>query len=69
MSVKNNNDLNKKLAELEEMVAWFEGDDIDIEQAITKFEAANKLADEVREQLGELENKITVLNERFDREK
>lgn len=69
MSAKNSNDLNKKLEELEKMVAWFEGDDIDIEQAIAKFEAANKLADEIRAQLGDLENKITVLNERFDREK
>ena len=69
MSVKSSNDLNKKLAELEELVTWFEGDDIDIEQAIAKFEAANKLADEIRDQLGALENKITVLNERFDREK
>jgi exodeoxyribonuclease VII small subunit len=63
------NDLNKKLANLQELVAWFEGDDIDIEEAITKFESANKLADEIREQLGNLENKITVLNERFDRDK
>lgn len=66
MSAKN--DLNKQLEELEKMVAWFESDDIDIEQAIAKFEAANKLADQIREQLGELENKITVLNERFDKQ-
>lgn len=62
-------DLNKQLEELEKMVAWFEGDNVDIAQAIDKFEAANKLADSIRGQLGELENKITVLNEQFDREK
>lgn len=61
------NDLNKQLEELEKMVAWFEGDDIDIEQAIAKFETANKLADQIREQLSALENKITVLSERFDK--
>lgn len=60
------NDLNKKLAELEALVAWFEGDEIDIEQAVVKFEAGNKLAAEIREQLNVLENKITVLSERFD---
>lgn len=69
MSVKSSNDLNKKLSELETLVAWFESDDIDIEQAIVKFESANKLADEIRKQLNELENKITILNERFDKEK
>jgi exodeoxyribonuclease VII small subunit len=60
------NDLNKKLAELEALVAWFEGDDIDIEQAVEKFEAGNKLAAEIRERLNTLENKITILSERFD---
>lgn len=65
MSAKSN-DLNKKLEELDKLVAWFESDDIDIEQAVEKFEAANKLAAEIREDLGKLENKITVLNERFD---
>lgn len=59
-------DLNAKLAELEELVGWFEGEDIDIEQAVEKFEAGNKLAAEIREQLETLENKITVLSERFD---
>jgi len=59
-------DLNAKLAELEALVAWFEGDEIDIEQAVEKFEAGNKLAADIRKQLDTLENKITVLSERFD---
>jgi len=59
-------DLNKKLEELDKLVTWFEGDDTDIEQAVEKFETANKLAAEIREELAKLENKITVLNERFD---
>ena len=68
MSAKSS-DLSKKLEELEKLVAWFESDEIDIEQAIDKFEAGSKLADEIREQLATLENKITVLTERFDVEK
>lgn len=65
MSAKKN-DLNQKLEELEKLVAWFEDDDIDIEEAVEKFETANALAAEIREELANLENKITVLNERFD---
>lgn len=65
MSVQKS-DLNAKLAELESLVAWFEGDEIDIEQAVEKFEAGNKLAADIRKQLDTLENKITVLSERFD---
>lgn len=58
--------IQQQLEELEAIVAWFEQDDIDIETAITKFEEGNKLADAIKERLGGLENKITVLKERFD---
>lgn len=58
--------LNKQLEELEELVAWFEREDIDLEEAIQKFEEGNKLAGEIKERLNSLENKITVLKEKFE---
>lgn len=66
MSQKNNNSLTQDLAELDELMAWFEQDDFELEQAIAKFETANKLADSIRQRLTELENKITVLKENFE---
>ncbi len=65
MSKKDQN-LKQQIRELEEVVAWFEQDDLDVEQAITMFEKGSKLAEEISTQLAHLENKITVLKERFD---
>jgi exodeoxyribonuclease VII small subunit len=58
--------LNEQLQELEELIAWFKGDDIDLEEAIAKFEQGSELAGQIKERLHTLENKITVLKERFD---
>lgn len=61
------NSLNKQLAKLDELLAWFDGDAIDLDEAIKKFEEATKLADDIKKQLAETENKITVLKKRFDK--
>ncbi|MBC7746567.1 exodeoxyribonuclease VII small subunit [Pedobacter sp.] len=65
MSQKETN-LQTQLQELEAIVAWFEQDDIEIEAAIAKFEEGSQLADSIKEKLSGLENKITVLKQRFD---
>ena len=60
--------LKDQMAELEELVSWFEQDDLDIEQAINKFEIGSELASSIKKDLGELENKITVLKKSFEEE-
>ncbi len=60
--------LTEQLAHLDEIVAWFEQDDFDMEEAIAKFEEGSALADDIRSKLQTLENKITVLKEKFDTE-
>ena len=60
--------LKDQMAELEELVSWFEQDDLDIEQAINKFEIGSELAGSIKKDLGELENKITVLKKSFEEE-
>lgn len=62
------NDLSHKLVELEELLAWFEQDDLDLEQALAKYEKGSELAASIREQLTTIENKITVLERKFDQE-
>lgn len=49
------------------MVAFFDTDDFDIEQALEKYKAAEKLAEEIRVQMSDVKNEITVLKERFDK--
>ncbi len=58
--------LKQKLADLEALVTWFDSEDVDVEEAITKFDEGSKLADEIRDDLKTLENKITILKKRFD---
>jgi len=53
--------LKELLAEFDEIVAWFDGDDIDVEEAIKKFEQGSKLADRIKKQLDEAKNKIKIL--------
>jgi exodeoxyribonuclease VII small subunit len=60
--------LKEQLTELEELVSWFEQDDLDIEEAIQKFEIGSELAGSIKKDLGELENKITVLKKSFEEE-
>lgn len=62
------NDLSQKLSELEKLLEWFEQDDLDLTQALEKYEKGQELAGSIREQLSSIENKITVLDKRFDKE-
>lgn len=60
--------INQLLAQLDELVAWFNNDDVDIEEALGKYEAAVALADTIKTRLSEVDNKIIVLKKRFDLE-
>ena len=60
--------LREQLDQLEQIVTWFEQEDLDVEEAIAKFDDGAKLADDIKTRLGELENKITILKQRFDSE-
>lgn len=66
MSTKNSKTIAEKRAELAELLAWFEGQDFVLEDAIAKFEKAEALAREIEEELMQYKNKITVLKQRFD---
>ena len=60
-----NQKLTDKLDEIDKLVAWFGGDDMDIDEALAKFDQLTALADEAKKDLGELENKISVLKQKF----
>lgn len=54
------------LDEFEEIVSWFNGDDLDVEAAAAKFEQGSKLADQIREKLATEKNKIDIIQKKFD---
>jgi exodeoxyribonuclease VII small subunit len=64
----NTKTLAEKRQELDELLAWFEGEDFELEQALEKFDIASKIADDITAELETYQNKITVLKQRFDQE-
>lgn len=58
--------IEAQLKQLESIVASFEDGEISIDAAIAQFEKGAELAEKIKERLGVLENKITVLKDRFD---
>lgn len=55
----------QKMTELEELLAWFESDEVQLEGALEKYEAALKLSKELETELTTAKNKIETLNQKF----
>lgn len=60
--------VQEKLSELSEMVGWFQGASFKLEEAVDKFKAAEKLAEEIEQDLTKLKNDIKVVKKKFDSE-
>lgn len=63
---KTDKTISQKMDQLSELVAWFEGDDFELEQALDKYREAEKLAGEIERDLSELKNEVVVLKQKFD---
>ncbi|MBB1556111.1 exodeoxyribonuclease VII small subunit [Candidatus Saccharibacteria bacterium] len=61
-----NKSISEKMTKLGELVAWFEGEEFELEVALDKYKEAEKLADEIEKDLSGLKNEITVLKQKFD---
>lgn len=67
MSSQNNQlTISQKLEQLEKLVSWFDSEDFVLEKALEQYKSAEKLADEITEELNSLQNEVTVLKKRFD---
>ena len=60
--------IQEKTAELNELVAWFDSDDFALEQALDKFKVAEKLAQDIEQDLTTLRNNIEVVKKSFNGE-
>lgn len=52
-------------AELAVIIEWFEGDKVDLDQAVTKYEQALKLISEIENYLKTAENKVKKISAKF----
>lgn len=65
MSTKNNPTIAEKTAKLDELVAWFDSEDFELERAVDVFAQAQKLAEEIEGDLQALKNSIEVVKVKF----
>lgn len=52
--------IKQKIAELDEILLWFESNDFDVEEAVIKYEEAKKLIDNTIDDLSQLKNKLII---------
>lgn len=65
MSDKSKQTVAEKMAMLNELVAWFDSDDFELEQALDTFNKAEKLASEIESDLLALKNNIEIVKAKF----
>ncbi|MEO6110120.1 MAG: hypothetical protein ABIP50_03875 [Candidatus Saccharimonadales bacterium] len=58
--------IQDKLSELSELVGWFQGASFKLEDALTQYKAAEKLAEDIEKDLTKLKNDIKVVKKKFD---
>ncbi len=59
-------DFGGKLNELESITDWFESDAVDLNEALKKFERGMVLADDLKKELAEVENRVEKIKQKFD---
>ena len=63
---KQNKTLRELIMEFDEIVNWFDNDNLDIDEAIAKFEQGNELSEEIKQRLLDAKNKIEIVKKKFD---
>lgn len=65
MSNQKNETIAEKLEKLETLLAWFESEEITVEEALKKYEEALQLSKELEEQLQNAKNQVEVIKKKF----
>jgi exodeoxyribonuclease VII small subunit len=58
-------DFGSAYKELEEIVEWFEREDVDLDEGLKKFERGLQLAKSCKSRLKDVENKVTEIKAKF----
>ncbi len=62
---KNNPTIQEKIAQLDDVVAWFESDDFQLEEASAKLKVAAKLAADIERDLDAVANDVQLVKKSF----
>lgn len=63
----NTKSFQKKMAELDDILAWFESEEVSLDEAVGKYEQAKKLSAELEKELTEAKNKIEIIDKKFSK--
>ena len=58
-------EFEKSLKELEEITAWFESSEVDLDAGLAKFERGMELATDLKTHLATVENRVEKIRQRF----
>ena len=61
----NEKTIEQMMAELNERIAWFQGDDFNLDEVKQRFTEARQLAKDITAVLDDMQHDITVLSEDF----
>ena len=56
---------SQQYADLEKITEWFEAEDVDLEEALKKFEEGLGLVKDLKSHLNNIENKVTDIKKQF----
>lgn len=59
--------IGQKVEKLNSKIDWFYSDDFSLDDAIIKYKDSIKLAEEIKSDLKNLKNEVTVLSEDFSK--
>jgi exonuclease VII small subunit len=62
---KNSLSIQDKIESLDQLVAWFNGDDFQLEQAAIKLKEAAKLVSEIETDLQSVANEVKIVKQSF----
>ena len=57
----------EKMTELDTLLEWFDSEEVNLDEAVQKYEQALELSKELETELTSAKNKIEVLNKKFSK--
>lgn len=66
MSAQTHSTTSEKIEKLEELLTWFESEEITIEEALVKYEEALQLSKELEAQLKDAKNQVEIIKKKFN---
>lgn len=58
MTKNDSSTIEEKITQLEQLVSWFEGDDFVLDQAMPQYQKAQKLADEIQQDIAQFKHTV-----------